>query len=161
MEQGRLYFVKEEYYDKYGQFGLMYNKENVDGTEHNRPCCYLFKYSESNILWMIPLSTKIDKYEKEFDNSIKKYGICDNISFGYVLGKKCAFLLQNMFPITDKYILNMYMNPLTGKPVQVDGKLMKELNRKARKKIRFNMNGKKLGMSDIVGILDKLEKEAD
>lgn len=55
----------------------------------------------------------------------------------------------------------MYMNPLTGKPVQVDGKLMKELNRKARKKIRFNMNGTKLGMSDIVGILDKLEKEAD
>lgn len=97
MEQGRLYFVKEEYYDKYGQFGLMYNKENVDGTEHNRLCCYLFKYSESNILWMIPLSTKIDKYEKEFDNSIKKYGICDNISFGYVLGKNVPFYYKICF----------------------------------------------------------------
>ena len=95
MEIGRLYFVKEEYYDKYGQFGLLYNKENVDGREHNRPCCYLFKYSESNIYWMIPLSTKVDKYEREFENSIKKYGICDNISFGYVLGKKmCLFITK-------------------------------------------------------------------
>ena len=66
-----------------------------------------------------------------------------------------------MFPVVEKYILNMYINPVTGKPVQVDGKLMKELNRKARKKIRFNMNGKKLGMSDIVAILNGIEKEAD
>ncbi len=35
------------------------------------------------------------------------------------------------------------------------------MNRKARKKIRFNMNGKKLGMSDIVAILNGIEKEAD
>lgn len=111
--------------------------------------------------WMIPISSKVDKYEKEYNRSVRKYGICDNISFGYILGKRCAFLPQNMFPVTDKYILNMYMDSLTKEPVKIDEKLMKELNRKARKKIRFNMAGKKLGMTDITEILKRLEKEIE
>lgn len=157
MKEGMLYFIKDEFYEKYSEFDLLYNKEQIGKQEHNRPCCYLFKYSESNIYWMIPISSKIEKYQREYENAIKKYGMCDNISFGYVLGRKCAFLPQNMFPITEKYILNVYKDSSTGKPVKLDEKLIRELNKKARKKIRFNMKGKKLGMTDIVGILARIE----
>ena len=87
------------------------NKEIIDGKQHNRPCCYLFKFSndDSDIYWMIPISSKVDKYKLQYQKSIDKYGICDNISFGYVLGEECAFLPQNLFPITERYINNIYI----------------------------------------------------
>lgn len=38
---------------------------------------------------------------------------------------------------------------------------MAELNKKARKKIRYNQQGKKFGMSDIVKIYDELKKDTN
>lgn len=39
------------------------------GREHNRPCCYLFKFDnlpDDGIYWMIPISSRIDKYKEEY-----------------------------------------------------------------------------------------------
>lgn len=105
---------------------------------------------------MIPVSSKVSKYELEYQKSIDKYGICDNISFGYVLGEKCAFLPQNLFPITEEYIKNMYVDKNTSKPITIPADLMAELNKKARKKIRYNQSGKQLGMTNITKIYDEL-----
>jgi len=110
---------------------------------------------------MVPISSKVEKYEKEYTKSIKKYNICDNISFGYVLGEKKAFLPQNMFPLTKEYIDNLYMDINTRKPIEIPKKLMAELNMKARKKIRYNQNGKRFGMSNIIKIYNELIKEQD
>ena len=107
MDTGKLYFVKDEFYERFKGCGLLENKEIIDGKQHNRPCCYLFKYNQndSDIYWLIPISSKIQKYTSEYRKSIEKYGKCDNISFGYVLGEKRAFLPQNLFPITKaKYV---------------------------------------------------------
>ncbi len=158
METGKFYFVKDEFYEKFKNCGLLENKEVVDGKEHNRPCCYLFKYNKSDkdIYWMIPISSKVSKYETEYQKSIKKYGICDNISFGYILGDRCAFLPQNLFPITEQYINNIYIDKNTSKPVTIPADLMAELNKKARKKIRYNQQGKKFGMSDAMKIYNEL-----
>lgn len=136
----------------------MENKEIIDGKEHNRPCCYLFKFTkcDENIYWMIPISSKVSKYEAEYQKSFKKYGMCDNISFGYILGERRAFLLQNLFPITEEYIDNIYIDKNTSKPITIPGDLMSELNRKARKKIRYNQQGKKFGMSNIMKIYNDL-----
>lgn len=159
MDSGNLYFVKDEFYDKFGDFGLLKNKEIINGKPHNRPCCYLFKYDDSGIYWMIPLSSKVEKYEKQYQRSLDKYKICDNISFGYVLGQKRAFLPQNLFPVTENYILNIYLNPNTHLPIVLDKDLMAELNAKARKKIRYNKIGKSFGLSNINVIYEELLKE--
>lgn len=102
------------------------NKEIIDGKEHNRPCCYLFKFkrTDSNIYWLIPISSKIAKYKNEYQKSIDKYGMCDNISFGYVLGKECAFLPQNLFPITAEYINNVYIDKNTSLPITIPANLL-------------------------------------
>jgi hypothetical protein len=109
MQIGSLYFVKDEFYERFKDYGLLENKIIVDGKEHNRPCCYLFKFKENNedIYWLIPISSQVTKYEEQYQRSMEKYGMCDNISFGYVLGERCAFLPQNLFPVTKEYINNV------------------------------------------------------
>jgi len=136
MDTGKLYFVKEQFYERFKNCGLLENKEMIDGKEHNRPCCYLFKFAQgdTNIYWLIPVSSKVSKYKSEYQKSIKKYGICDNISFGYILGEECAFLPQNLFPITREYINNIYIDKNTSLPITIPADLMAELNKKARKK---------------------------
>ena len=161
MEVGKLYFVKDEFYEKFKGCGLLENKDIVNGESHNRPCCYSFKFKESdkNIYWMIPISSQVEKYEEQYKVSVKKYGVCDNISFGYVLGKKNAFLPQNMFPITEKYINNIYIDKNTNKPIKIPKDLIVELNKKGRKKIRYNQNNKIFGFSDTMKIYNELLKE--
>lgn len=99
MDRGKLYFIKDEFYAKFKGHGLLENKEMVNGKPHNRLCCYLFQYDDSKIYWMIPLSSKVDKYEKEYQHSLNKYKICDNISFGYILGQKKHFYLKICSPL--------------------------------------------------------------
>lgn len=161
MESGKLYFVKDEFYIRFSDCGLMENKDTINGTPHDRPCCYLFKYEENrdSIYWLIPISSKVEKYKKEYGRSVAKYGKCDNISFGYILGKEHAFLPQNLFPVTEKYISNMYIDKNTSLPITVQADLMAELNAKARKKIRYNQQGKPFGMTDIMKIYTELQKD--
>jgi hypothetical protein len=161
MQIGSLYFVKDEFYERFKDYGLLENKIIVDGKEHNRPCCYLFKFNEDNedIYWLIPISSQVTKYEEQYRHSMEKYGMCDNISFGYVLGERCAFLPQNLFPVTKEYINNVYIDKNTNRPINVPVDLMAELNAKARKKIRYNKMGKKLGLSNALGIYEELKKD--
>lgn len=161
MDIGKFYFIKDEFYERFKGCGLLENKEVVDGQQHNRPCCYLFQFNleESDIYWMMPISSKVSKYEAEYQKSMKKYGMCDNISFGYILGEKRAFLPQNIFPVTEKYIDGIYIDKNTLLAITIPADLMAELNKKARKKIRYNQQGKKFGMSDIMTIYNVLRKD--
>ena len=104
MDLANFYFINDDYYKNFEGFGLLENREIVEGKLHGRPCYYAFKEKDSPIYWMIPISSKIEKYEKEYDKAMKKYEMCDGISFGYILGERKAFLIQNMCPVIDKYI---------------------------------------------------------
>lgn len=156
MDIGKLYFIRDDFYDKFKNCGLLENKEMINGLMHGRPCCYMFKYEDDDLYWMILVSSKIEKYERQYKHAIDKYGLCDNISFGYVLGKRRAFLPQNLFPVTEEYIENTYIDMNTKRPITIPKDLMSELNKKARKKIRYNFQGKKFGMTDIVKIYNGL-----
>lgn len=85
--------------------------------------------------------------------------MCDNISFCYVLGEERAILPQNLFPVTKEYIGEIYVDKNTNMPIELPRDLIAEINSKARKKIRFNQNGKKFGMSDIMKIYNELIKD--
>jgi hypothetical protein len=66
-----------------------------------------FAFSDKNqpdIFWLVPISSRIEKYKFEEQKKIKKYGRCNTIRFGTVLGRECAFLIQNMCPVTNRYI---------------------------------------------------------
>lgn len=72
------------------------------------------------------------KYRNYYNSKIKKYGKCDNIVFGHILGHEKAFLIQNICPITPNYIEKIYINKNSKLPVRVESSLEKELIKKAK-----------------------------
>jgi len=55
--------------------------------------------------------------------------------------------------------LNEYIDVNTKQPITIPKKLMAELHKKARKKIRFNQQGNRLGLSDTMKIYNELIKD--
>ena len=112
IDVGKFYFIKDEFFEIVNDRELMKNKEN----SIKRPCYYCFKSKENEkIIWFIPVSTKIDKYEKIYNNKIQKQKelgknpSVDTIVFGFVANTYSTFLIQNMFPVTEKYIECKYI----------------------------------------------------
>ncbi|WP_418896184.1 type III toxin-antitoxin system CptIN family toxin [Thomasclavelia ramosa] len=87
-----------------------------------------------------------------------KYGRCDTLAYGFVLGEKKAFLIQNMFPVTEEYFNNVYLDKNTFKPIQLSESLKKELKSKANKVLSlYKRKGIKLVFTDIEKILTKID----
>ena len=112
IKTGYLYHIKDEFFDVVNDENLMSNKERG----HTRPTYFVIK--ENNILWFIPLSSKVDKYKKIINNKVKKYGRCDGILIRKILGEDSAILIQNAFPTIEKYIDHVHLLN-NGKPAKV------------------------------------------
>ena len=146
VKEGYLYHIKDEFFSVVNDNSLMTNHER--GMK--RPTYFVIKDKE--ILWFIPLSSKVDKYKRIIANKIKRYGYCDTILIRNVIGREHAILLQNAFPTLEKYIdhAHIYRNI----PVQVHGYLSKEITSKFKKMLRMKEKGINLFFCDI----DKIEK---
>ena len=73
VQTGYLYHIKDEFFEKINDGGLMINHEKG----YTRPSYLAIK--DNNILWFIPLSTKIEKYKSIIENKVKKHGQCKSI----------------------------------------------------------------------------------
>ena len=71
--------------------------------KQNRPHYYCFEDSNYNgIYWMIPLSSRIDKYKKIVSKRTDKGRTCDIIHIVKLDDShESAFLIQDMFPISE------------------------------------------------------------
>lgn len=156
MKKGNFYFVKNEYYIKFKDSKLMKNKESIEGTEHNRACYYSFFDNKTKLYWLIPISSKVNKYKKIYEDKMKKNGKCDTIVFGEVLGYEKAFLIQNMFPIISYYIEKEYIDKRDNKSVSINNLIQKEIDRKAKKVIELQRNGINLIFPDVIKIENEL-----
>lgn len=142
MECGHFYFLESRYFVDFNDDKLMSNHETVDGATHDRPCyCCLKLKDTDNIFWGIPISSQVKKYREIYNKKLSKYGICDTIEFGNVLGVERAFLIQNMCPITDEYIKNEYVH--YGVPVALDFETHNRIKRKAAKVLALLHNSNK------------------
>ena len=103
MNAGHFYYIDDQYFIDFPDDKLMQNKEQANGQLHDRPCFYAFKDNDTGLYWMIPLSSQVEKYRRYYNLKIARYGKCDTITFGKVLGYEKAFLIQNMCPITERY----------------------------------------------------------
>jgi len=81
---------------------------------------------------------------------------CDSIVFGFVNGKKRAFLIQNSFPVTSEYIDFEYRVEHNTVPVLIDADLSQEINKYVRKVIRLYGRGIRITFTNIEAILDFL-----
>ena len=57
-----------------------------------------FTIKDRDILWFIPLSSKVSKYKPIIEKKIKKYGSCKSIMISEIANKKSVILIQNAFP---------------------------------------------------------------
>lgn len=113
MENGKLYFIKDEYLEKWN---LLQNK----GSNHDRPFyCSFHDKIHPEISWMIPLSSKIEHYEDVYNRYMDRSGKCDVVDFTYILNRKSAVAIKNAFPVTDDLIKNVYKNPKTGEDLRI------------------------------------------
>lgn len=77
------------------------------------------------------MSTKVEKYRKLQEQKIEKNGVCDTIVIDRYRGIKAAFLIQNIFPITEKYI--DHIDIIRNEAVAVIERTQKEIVHKVNK----------------------------
>ena len=88
---------------------------------------------------------------------IEKTGKCNTIIMGNVLGRKTAFLIQNMCPATEKY-LTAYVDKFN-MPIRIDNRVSEEVIKNSRFVLALAKRGKKVIFPDIKTIYSQLEKE--
>ena len=155
---GCFYFIKDSFFDIIDDLELMQNKEN----RNKRPCYYCFKSKKyDDIIWFIPVSTKIEKYQKIYNYKIQKQiklgkkPSIDTIVFGNVANTYSVFLIQNMFPATKKYVESQYIKNKVA--IRLSNKLQKEVIYKANKVLNlYNHGMKNIIFPNVDKILEQL-----
>ena len=86
VQTGYIYHIKDDFFKTINDKGLMINHENG----RSRPT-YL-TIVENDILWFIPLSSKVSKYKTIIKQKIQKYGKCNTIFLSLTVVKKSKAL---------------------------------------------------------------------
>ena len=147
VQTGYLYHIKDDFFNKVKDENLMSNHE----LGRKRPSYFVIKDKE--ILWFIPLSSKVEKYQRIIDKKIKKYGVCNSILIREIKGEKNAILLQNAFPTLDKYIDHIHITD--GKPVKVINTIKDEIIENFNIMMKLKQHGINLFFTDI----DKIKQQ--
>lgn len=109
---------------------------------------------------MIPLSSQIDKYKRIVEKKEKARKPCDIIHIVKLDdSRQSAFLIQDMFPITDDYIEREYT--IAGNYLMLTSEhTAKEIEQKAKKVIGMLKRGIKFTPTqpDVMAILENLRK---
>lgn len=151
VKTGYIYHIKDEFFDKINDKGLMINHENGRA----RPTYFTIK--DKDILWFIPLSSKIAKYQPIIDKKIKKYGSCRSIMIDEIANKKSVILLQNAFPTLEKYIDHPHTK--NGAPLRVADNLKDEILDNFNALLALKKQGTNLFFPDIDKIKEIMLEE--
>lgn len=146
---GFYYHISDTYFSDVNEPFLMSNKENGGYRPH-----YLAiqDANNSNIYWMVPVSSKYDKYKKIHDQQVQKYKKCTKIVLGKCAGWDAAYLIQNAFPITTDYFDHIHTSH--GQPLKMHastGKLVEQ-------SLALSLNLHKRGINLFFADIDKLYK---
>ena len=148
IQTGYLYHIKDEFFDIVNDENLMTNHER--GKQ--RPTYFTIK--DKDILWFIPLSSKVDKYKEIVDKKIKKYGVCNSIIIRDILGNEAAILIQNAFPTLEKYIDHVHVLN-NEKPAKVIESVSDEILENFAQMLKLKNRGLNFFFTDI----DKIKKQ--
>lgn len=151
VKTGYLYHIKDKYFDVVNDDSLMQNHEKGK----KRPTYFTIKDKE--ILWFIPISSKIDKYKKIIDKKVKRYGFCNTIIIRKIANKDAAILIQNAFPTLEKYI--DHVHTIDGIPLKVSTGLQNEIKSLFKNMLGLKKRGINLFFSDIDTLKQKMLNE--
>lgn len=151
IKTGYIYHIKDDFFDKINAKGLMINHENGKA----RPTYFTIK--DGDILWFIPLSSKVSKYKPIIEKKIKKYGSCKSIMISEIANKKSVILIQNAFPTLEKYIDHPHI--VDGKPLKVIDTLKSKILYNFNSSLAMKSQGTNLFFTDIDKIKEKMLEE--
>jgi len=151
IESGKFYFIKDDFFNMFKEYKLTENKENGN----KRPCYFCFSdFENEEIIWFVPISSKVEKYKKIYENKKKSRKKVYNFVFGKVLGKEKTFLIQNIFPTTEKYIESKYQNKM--QDVEITKSLKKEIIETSMNVIKLSKKGINIPFYDILEMKETL-----
>lgn len=154
MKKTGFYIIKDEFFTDMSDPYLKGNKEG------NRPHYYCFEDSSAGIYWMIPLSSRIDKYRRVMEKKENTGKSCDILHIVKLDdNRESAFLIQDMFPITEEYIERAYT--IAGNNLMLTSEhTAREIEQKARKVAGMLKRGIKFTPTqpDVMVILKKLKE---
>lgn len=135
MEKTGFYIIKDKFFEDMNEPYLKGNKEG------NRPHYYCFEDSKTGVYWIIPMSSRVEKYEKVIKHKKEQGKPCDILHIAKLdNGKKNVFLIQDMFPVSAKYVEREYT--IAGNHLKITSEhLEKEIDKKARKVLSLLKKG--------------------
>ncbi len=149
------YNIKDDFFDKFDDPYLKGNKEE------KRPHYFCLRDDDvKGLFWMIPLSRQIERCEGIINKRNAQNRPCDILHILSINGNKSAFLIQDMFPITDEYIKKPYT--INGVPLALKDKSdIEAIQKKAKKIYRLIHMGVKLNPTqpDVLKIKNELIAE--
>ena len=148
IKTGYLYHIKDEFFKKINDKGIMINHEKG----HSRPSYLTIK--DDKILWFIPLSSKVNKYKPIIDKKTKKYGSCKSILIKKIAGKESVILIQNAFPTIKKYVKSKHT--IDGKHVRISTAVQREIIDNFQYMLSLKKEGLNLFFTDIDSIKEKM-----
>ena len=145
---GYVYHINDLYFSVANDDKLMRNHE---GGAY-RPTYYCLKDEKTGLLWVVPMSGRIDKFQTIIEKDTARYGRCIKILVARYGDDQSAFLFQNMFPILPKYI--DHIHTVAGIPMPVNPVVQKEIVKRFKEIRRLYARGIKMVFPDIT----RLEK---
>lgn len=154
MKKTGFYIIKDKFFEDMEDPYLKGNKAG------NRPHYYCLEDTNTGIYWMIPLSSRIDKYRKIMEKKEKAGKPCDILHIVKLDdNRESAFLIQDMFPIMEEYIEREYT--IAGNHLMLTSEhAAREIEQKAKKVMGMLKRGMKFTPTqpDIMAILEKLRE---
>jgi len=135
IKAGCLYFVDDAFFERVND---PYLKINYDNT--SRPHYMAFFDTKTSLYWLVPCSSKVEKYEKIIERKQVNRKPTDSIKVVKIQGRKSVLLFQDMFPTSARYIKEQYVRG--GQAVYIaDPKVVDELEKTAGKIISLLKRG--------------------
>lgn len=155
MKKTGFYIIKDKFFEDMADPYLKGNKAG------NRPHYYCFEDLRTGVYWMIPLSSRIDKYKRIMKKKEKAGKPCDIIHIVKLDDSRTsAFLIQDMFPITEEYIEREYT--IAGNHLMLTSEhAAKKIEQKAKKVMGMLKRSVKFTPTqpDVMAILRKLKEQ--
>jgi len=123
-----VYKIKDKYFEDFPDNYLRSN------DEEKRPCYFCFVDPSTSLSWMIPMSKKVEKYKRIIERRRREHKPNDILHVAKIdTGEESAFLIQDMFPVTDEYVLEDYT--LGGNILKITSDVLAEILDKKAKRI--------------------------
>lgn len=152
ISEGYFYHIKDNFFTDVQDKNLMTNKENGN----YRPHYFAVRDDQNNkIFWMVPVSSKYEKFQSILNTQIERYGKCTKIVLGKCDGRDAAFLIQNAFPVVEEYLDHIHLS--NGNPLKLHVSTGKTIESCLSNNLKLKKRGINLFFADIDRIYRLME----